>query len=418
LKTTLITAALVLFFILPGAYSQTYFYQKAKGKPQLHAKDTTKHPKPSQIDIYSITQDNYQADLNSYSNYISQQADLINTLYNYTTDTSNMYGTKNYDCINSITVAFDTLYDPFQNLGFRSDTVANFGIDTIFVPIIQVHHNPRNQIDVLEIQLDSVDVNGYPSIASPVSDTIIYADSTNNYNIGSGNDYTIKTIKWILNNYQLSQLGRGTKFAVTVTYTDTSKLDSCWFIYGYGYFDKVCPDETDSVLALPTNFTKINAIPHPFYANSFAAYNAYNGYGQFPTKQGDNLFYPCDANDVTYTPGFDGANYLQDIHIYVSDSIYVDLGVPNIRPTSVKVNQNYPNPFTSNTTITYSFTKASPVSFSVTDITGREIIAQNFGLLNPGQHTVNLNGKDFSPGVYFYSITCSGFTVTKKMVVY
>ncbi|HTB32173.1 MAG TPA: T9SS type A sorting domain-containing protein [Bacteroidia bacterium] len=405
MKTLLLTACL-LFLLLPFANSQSYFYQTHKVKPDHHVIGSVESTDTAR---YQFMVDNYRADDSVYhSAFLGNQAQLINKYYSYPNDTSSLtdLNARNYFCINSVTVAFDSIYDIDSGKAFNPDILGTFGISTIYIPIIQVNHS--FQKDSLEIQINQVDAYGYP-ISSPVLDTII--DSV----YGAGNNYTIRTIQWNVGNYQFG----GSKYAITMTYMDQSKRDSCWFIYGYGSKKDTCPikNSFDSI-ALPTYFTKMPISPKPLIANSFAIWNEYRGYGLLPTEGGNNVYFPCDTLDKTFHPGIDGSNYLQDIHIYVKDTITIFTGVSAIHSPFTIINQNYPNPFTDKTTINYSINRTANVDFKVVDLTGRELQVQSFDNVKPGQHSILLDATKFSPGVYFYSFTSSGSTVTKKMVVY
>jgi len=401
-----------LFFLLPFANAQTYFPQIAKGTHNTHkiTGDTII------IEPANIYVDYYWADSNKYhSNYVSQQTELMNKYYNFSTDTSNTFNTKNYECINSVTVAFDSLYDPYTNVSFSADTFISFGIKYIYIPIIQVHHSTQN--DTLEVQLNSVDAYGYPT-PNILLDTLFLADSTNHDSLGAGNDHTFKTLKWSLGNYFLA----GTKFAVTVIYHDYTKQDSCWFIYGFHSFkDDTCPVFGSTPEALPTDFSKIPYPSSKLVANSFEIWNYYAGLtypGGFPTEGGNNTFLQCDTNDKVFHPGIDGANYFQDIHIYIEDTASSYLGIKNINSPFSIISQNYPNPFNEKSTITYTINKVADVNFNITDITGRIILSQAYTKMNLGQHSIIVNATSLSPGVYFYTFSSSGSTLTKKMVVY
>lgn len=91
--------------------------------------------------------------------------------------------------------------------------------------------------------------------------------------------------------------------------------------------------------------------------------------------------------------------------------------IPSVSNTGISVEQNYPNPFNKETTITYSLANASNVTFTVYDVTGRIIASNNYGIISPGQHEINLSADTFSPGIYFYTFDINGSIVTKKMVI-
>jgi uncharacterized repeat protein (TIGR03803 family) len=90
--------------------------------------------------------------------------------------------------------------------------------------------------------------------------------------------------------------------------------------------------------------------------------------------------------------------------------------VTQINTLDFIVAQNQPNPFKTNTVITYSLTKESDVSFKVCDIMGQELITYNYSNMNTGEHSIVLNASQFTPGIYLYTIIANGQTVTKEMV--
>ncbi len=418
MKTTLLTICLSILFCLPLVNAQTYFHQTAKGKPDHRIQQGGKVGGDTLIILYdTIVVDYYSADEAKFiGNYQYSQAQLLNTYYSFPKDTLNSYKASsmmfmNYDCINSITVAFDSLSSatPRGDTTINPDLLVNFGIAYINVPIIQ--KNVSTKRDTLEIQLNSVDAYGYPT-PNILADTM-FIDSI----IGYNNNYEIKNLRWYVGNLTLSTY----RFAVTVNYRDSSKRDSCWFIYGYHSFtNDTCPNlpAGTSYLALPTDFS---GIPYPskrLVANSFEVWNQYTAYGMFPTEGGNNVFFPCDTNEVTFHPGVDGANYFQDIDIYTVDTVVAYLGIKNINSPFSIISQNYPNPFNDKSTITYTINKLADVNFNVSDLTGRVILTENYTKMSPGLHSIIINANTLSPGVYFYTFSSSGSTVTKKMVVY
>jgi glucuronoarabinoxylan endo-1,4-beta-xylanase len=90
-------------------------------------------------------------------------------------------------------------------------------------------------------------------------------------------------------------------------------------------------------------------------------------------------------------------------------------------PSSFELEQNYPNPFSSSTAISYKLNQRADAKVTIYDILGREIRTFNIGFQATGAHSVIWNGRnDFgnmaAPGVYFYRLQASGETLVKKMV--
>ncbi|MBU1356459.1 MAG: T9SS type A sorting domain-containing protein [Candidatus Edwardsbacteria bacterium] len=85
------------------------------------------------------------------------------------------------------------------------------------------------------------------------------------------------------------------------------------------------------------------------------------------------------------------------------------------------LNQARPNPFTSNTSISYALPTASRVALKVYNIVGQEIATLCDGEQAAGMHEVSWNGRDnsgrkVSNGVYLYRLTTGNQSLTKKMV--
>ena len=94
---------------------------------------------------------------------------------------------------------------------------------------------------------------------------------------------------------------------------------------------------------------------------------------------------------------------------------------PAVVPQSIELAQNYPNPFSSTTAISYQLNKQNDVQVAVYDILGREVKTFKVGLQTPGTHAVHWDGKDnfgtrIASGVYFYRLQTAHETSVKKMV--
>lgn len=91
-------------------------------------------------------------------------------------------------------------------------------------------------------------------------------------------------------------------------------------------------------------------------------------------------------------------------------------------PQSFELQQNYPNPFSSSTAISYNLDKQSNVEVSIYDVLGREIRTFTPARQSAGTHGIVWNGRnDFgkmvAPGVYFYRLRVGGEAKTRKMVI-
>jgi len=90
-------------------------------------------------------------------------------------------------------------------------------------------------------------------------------------------------------------------------------------------------------------------------------------------------------------------------------------------PKRFQLEQNYPNPFSSSTAISYELEKQSDVRVVIYDVLGRKIRTFDVGFQSAGTHGVVWNGRnDFgkvvTPGVYLYRLEANGQAQVRKMV--
>ncbi|WP_051359714.1 T9SS type A sorting domain-containing protein [Adhaeribacter aquaticus] len=89
-------------------------------------------------------------------------------------------------------------------------------------------------------------------------------------------------------------------------------------------------------------------------------------------------------------------------------------------PKTFTVKQNYPNPFSASTTITYSLVKSGKVSVKIFDLTGREIATLINAQQEAGTHEVTWNGRNGSAladGIYIYNVQVGSQQITKQMLL-
>ncbi len=89
----------------------------------------------------------------------------------------------------------------------------------------------------------------------------------------------------------------------------------------------------------------------------------------------------------------------------------------NVPSSSFSISQNYPNPFSDNTSFRISLEKQGVVSLKIFDITGRMVMQLPEKSYLAGEHIINLNGGRLSEGMYTYTFIIEGQTISNKMVV-
>ena len=116
---------------------------------------------------------------------------------------------------------------------------------------------------------------------------------------------------------------------------------------------------------------------------------------------------------------FKESNFGNPMELFINGSALV--------PDAYTLNQNYPNPFSTSTTITYDMPETQKVMIRIFDVKGRLIRTLANEDQNAGFKTVIWDGKNddgdqVSAGIYFYqmhapsSLNFNGLTTTKKMI--
>ena len=107
----------------------------------------------------------------------------------------------------------------------------------------------------------------------------------------------------------------------------------------------------------------------------------------------------------------------------IVDNIYYSVGVPVDNETErglpevYSLSQNYPNPFSTGTTITFSLPEPSKVSLAIYDLLGRRVKDVVDAHYAPGQHTVEIENRYLSSGMYVYRLVANEHVLTKTMHV-
>jgi flagellar hook assembly protein FlgD len=83
--------------------------------------------------------------------------------------------------------------------------------------------------------------------------------------------------------------------------------------------------------------------------------------------------------------------------------------------------ENYPNPFTSSTTVAYSVARQTHVEIAIFNVEGRRVRTLVNHSMPAGRHLVFWDGSDsmgrrVGPGVYFYRLAAGSHVSVKKMI--
>ncbi|NOY61330.1 MAG: T9SS type A sorting domain-containing protein [Calditrichaeota bacterium] len=92
------------------------------------------------------------------------------------------------------------------------------------------------------------------------------------------------------------------------------------------------------------------------------------------------------------------------------------------KPRTIRLAQNFPNPFNPSTTIQFELPKASQVEITIFNTRGQKVRSLMSSFLSPGEHQVEWNGRDdagnkVSSGVYFYTLKSGQVYKMMKMIL-
>ena len=172
---------------------------------------------------------------------------------------------------------------------------------------------------------------------------------------------------------------------------------------------------------------------HGTAAPLFVMGDTVNGgmYGDFPdlldVNSDGNLKHTTDFRSVyaTVLERWLGADKASVDLIMGGDFDRVDfvegttVGVTNesIPAQSFVLRQNYPNPFSTETTVSFSLQREDTVRLTIYDLTGREVQVVTNRSFARGDHNLTVDAELFPSGTYIYRLETSQHTVSKQMTV-
>ena len=108
-------------------------------------------------------------------------------------------------------------------------------------------------------------------------------------------------------------------------------------------------------------------------------------------------------------------------HFFVNYVVSIDEN-PEPNSKGFYLNNNYPNPFNDETTISFLIPKTGKVEISIYNIKGQKIKTLVNENLQKGHHEIlwngkNVNGEPVSSGIYFYKMETDNFSEIKKAIL-
>ncbi|HZV12733.1 MAG TPA: T9SS type A sorting domain-containing protein, partial [Candidatus Kapabacteria bacterium] len=96
-------------------------------------------------------------------------------------------------------------------------------------------------------------------------------------------------------------------------------------------------------------------------------------------------------------------------------------GIVSVRepqpPENFSLFQNYPNPFSDETSFSFMLPGNEPVQLNIYNVLGETIETAASGNFSAGVHTVQWDAKNLSSGLYYYSLQAGTFFARKSMMI-
>jgi hypothetical protein len=129
------------------------------------------------------------------------------------------------------------------------------------------------------------------------------------------------------------------------------------------------------------------------------------------TNESFNLYY-------AFALGADETELLANMDAAMAKYQTLITGIDNnFTSKGLLLEQNSPNPFKQNTSISYNIPSSGNVSLKVYNVVGNEISTLVNQVQGPGTYTVRFGGNDLPAGVYFYTLRFNNEVKTSKMVL-
>jgi hypothetical protein len=212
-----------------------------------------------------------------------------------------------------------------------------------------------------------------------------------------------------------NRLNEDNRAQASVTY-DGSKVFFTWFDTREELgTDNVSPDAFSIGYDINTKlWTDVKNLTKDTPADAFVTFGNVSYYVlQTPGKYNIPISYQELSNNEVLSPV---------THMYIHNAGFTaadfgELSVNEVtKNSSFSVSQNQPNPFRGISTVYVSVEKPGIAKLEVFNTIGQSV-SKRAEALNAGNNTFSIDATNLEAGIYFYSITINGESITKKMVI-
>ncbi|MBZ0203132.1 MAG: T9SS type A sorting domain-containing protein [Ignavibacteria bacterium] len=178
---------------------------------------------------------------------------------------------------------------------------------------------------------------------------------------------------------------------------------------------------TDSVTGLPLK-AKVTAVGFDIDSSEVYSDSLFGKYYRMAIQGNYNLMFTCPGYNSKTISGISVKNdSVTTLNVQLRPLIN-GITINHNLPAEFRLYQNYPNPFNPATTIKFDVpaldrNNSTLVTLVIYDILGKksEELLNNY--LKSGTYEINWDSKNYSSGVYYYTLSAGDLTITKKLVL-
>ncbi|MEN8230748.1 MAG: T9SS type A sorting domain-containing protein, partial [Bacteroidota bacterium] len=136
--------------------------------------------------------------------------------------------------------------------------------------------------------------------------------------------------------------------------------------------------------------------PVDLFENLYGMFNMWD----LHRKSFENVWTRCDTTDI-----------------YSNKCSTVGMTDHTVSSTNCRLEQNFPNPFSQTTMITYQLVESAEIELAVYNLLGQKVAMLVDAPEVAGIHAVEFNASGLAPGLYFYRLQAGDLVMIKKMLV-
>jgi len=140
-----------------------------------------------------------------------------------------------------------------------------------------------------------------------------------------------------------------------------------------------------------------------------------NQFGWTVSTSNGNLIAGAPFADVNNSTTFTGAAYIYNDACQATTTSIDDAGFEVVE--NGRLHQNFPNPFSSVTSIPFTLEAPGHVTLSVYNVLGQKVDELLSGVRPSGEYVIEFNSTDLPGGIYFYHLEYDQKSLVRKMTI-